>query len=442
MDKKKRRLIELGKNVLIVGLSCSAIYLAADIFLPDGLSSLWQKEDSTGTGIVEQQTSSAVVWPVRMAVSSWNGESVMRYGVQYDREGCEAQFEPVATLLQEALSSPGFARTAAEREWYMALSQTSSLYFDLLGEIPLSVLTGWLTGSDSSLVSTTVRRLVLAVEKDEVILYYRDEDSGVYYARQAELVTTEQLRAITETVMNNGAEFAFEVEAYSELAGDTMILPETPQPWVYSVTNPLAGEGKIEEVDPNSTLGKLLFALSFPDNSYIYPGSGTDQVIRSGNDTLRISSGGTVRYTSVEGEASRYLVPAQSDQPTQFEIAEACRRLAEEAVGSLSGAARLYLREMQKTSTGWQLDFGYCLDGAAVQVGTTGYAAHFQVEGDAITQFTLQLRCYADTGTRSAVLPERQAMAAMEALDAQGSELILAYRDMGGDTVSAGWVAD
>lgn len=439
MDKKKQRLVELGKDVLIVLLSCSAIYLAADLLLPGGLSSLWQEKERSGTGVVQQQENSVAAWPVRMAVSGWNGESVMRMGVQYDREGCDAQFEPVARLLREAMSDPGFARAVTQREWERVLSQTSSLYFDLLGEFPLPVLSGWLSGADNGLTGT-VRRLVLAAEGDVVNLYYRDETDGMYYASRADLVTAAQLRAVTDTVVDNGTAFAFELEEYSGLAGDTMLQDGPPQPRVYAAANPLAGEGQTEKVDRDSVLGGLLLALSFPDSSYIY--SGTDQVIRSGNDTLRISSDATVRYAAEEGEASRYQIPSKAAQPTLFEMAEACRQLAEGAAGSLSGDARLYLREMRQSENGWQIDFGYCLDGAAVQVGESGYAAHFQVEGGEITQFTLHLRSYTDTGTRSIVLPERQAMAAMEALEVQGGELMLVYRDTGGDTVSAGWVVD
>ncbi len=439
MDKKKQRLVELGKDALIVLLSCSAIYLGADILLPGGVGSLWQEKEHSQSGVVQQQGTAMAAWPVRMAVSSWNGESTVRMGVQYDRESCDAQFEPVASLLREAISDPGVARTVTRREWERALSRNSSLYFDLLGEIPFPVLSSWLTGSDCGLTGT-VRRLVLAAEGDVVTLYYRDEVSGSYFASRSALVTSEQIRAVTETALDNGVEFAFALDEYSDLAGDTMLQAETPRPKVYAAANPLAGEGQLEEITQDGVLGKMLMALSFPHSSYIY--SGTDQVIRSGSDTLRISSRGTVRYAAERGEASRYQIPSQGAQLTEFEMAEACRNLAEGAAGSLAGDARLYLREMSKNGEEWLIDFGYCLDGTAVQVGDSGYAARFKVEGREITQFILRLRTYTDTGARSFVLPERQAMAAMEALDAQGRELMLVYRDVGGDTVSAGWVAD
>ena len=200
-----------------------------------------------------------------------------------------------------------------------------------------------------------------------------------------------------------------------------MFLPETPSPRVYTAANPLAVDGQIQEYRSDGALGNLLRALSFPDNSYIYPG--TDQVIRSGTDTLRISQHGVVRYTAGE-EGSRYTIASRWIMPTQFEVAEACRNLAERAVGSQVGSARLYLKNMKQTSTGWELYFGYCLDGIKVQTSELGYAAYFLVERNEITQFAIQMRSYTDTDVRSIVLPERQAMAAMEVLEIQYDRLL------------------
>lgn len=438
MDKRTgRAAIELGKNVLILALACSAVYLAARTFWLGGFQ-VFQTEPGTGVSAAGEREQSSVVWPARMAVSRWNGESMVRYGVQYDSESCNQFFQPVASLLREALSSPGTAQAVTEQEWRRMLSGTTNLYFDLLGDVPLSVLGGWLSGTQAALEGT-VRRLALSTDGETVSLYYLEEETGTYYVRQADVVTVEQMQSVTEGVADNGAAFAFELEQYGGLDGNTMILPEPPQPKVYAASNPLEGVGQSSEISQESALGQLLSALSFPDNSYIY--SGTEQVIRSGNDTLRVSSAGVVRYAAAEGEQSRYPILSQGAQPTVFEMAEACRQLAENAVGAMAGAARLYLREIVQTQDGWQLDFNYSLDGAAVQVGETGCAARFQVAGDEITQFTLQLRSYTNTESRSIVLPELQAMAAMEALDQLGSELMLVYQDLRGDTVSAGWVA-
>ena len=221
---------------------------------------------------------------------------------------------------------------------------------------------------------------------------------------------------------------------------ETLLLPEPPRPRIYAASNPLSGEAQTEDIRADSVLGGLLTALSFPDSSYIY--SGTDQVIRSGNDTLRLSASGVVRYIVAEGETSRYLIPAQGETPTRLEIAETCRALAEKAVGGSAGEGRLFLQEMKREQGSWSVRFGYQLDGIEVQVGDQGCAAHFRVEGNEIAQFTLRLRTYTDTGTQGVVLPERQAVAAMQSMELRGQELLLLYPDLGGDTLSAVWVAD
>lgn len=437
MDKK-RKILEAAKSALIVVLVCNAISLSGRILFPEGLYSLIQQEKREEYGVVQQQERSVVAWPVRIVISSFREEEVRRYGVQYDRENCEREFEPIAGLLRESLSGAAALAEVDRNEWERALGMRSNIYFDLLGEVPLSVLTGWLAGSDSRL-SGSVRRLVLTAEEERVKLYYQNQENGRYYVCSSEVVQVEQLLNITDLILDNGVEFAFELDAYETLAGDTMLLPEAPSPRIYTAENPLKAEGQSQEYRSNGVLGQLLTALSFPDNSYIYPG--TDQVIRSGTDTLRISPQGVVRYAAGE-ENSRYPILSQWALPTQFEVAEACRSLAEGTLGSQAGAARLYLQTMKQTSTGWELYFGYCLDGARVQVGELGYAAFFQVERDEIIQFSMQMRRYTDTDSCSVILPERQAMAAMQALKAEQRELVLVYQDTGGDIVSAGWIAE
>ena len=98
---------------------------------------------------------------------------------------------------------------------------------------------------------------------------------------------------------------------------------------------------------------------------------------------------------------------------------------------------------MEETGEGgWQVEFGYRLNGIQVRLGEEGWAAQFLVEQGQITYFHLQFRSYTDTGNTSVVLPERQAAAAMEAMGHTGEELLLVYLDNGNDElVSASWAA-
>ena len=61
--------------------------------------------------------------------------------------------------------------------------------------------------------------------------------------------------------------------------------------------------------------------------------------------------------------------------------------------------------------------------------------------GGRVSSFTLCFRSYTDSGTTSVVLPQLQAMAAMEAKGHEGEELLLLYLDGKGQQVNASWAA-
>lgn len=73
-------------------------------------------------------------------------------------------------------------------EWRTALTSPPSLYFDLMEGVPLSVLTGWLTG-ESTGGEVFVRRLALAASRGQVFLYYQDEESGQFYAGPVDVIS-------------------------------------------------------------------------------------------------------------------------------------------------------------------------------------------------------------------------------------------------------------
>lgn len=100
----------------------------------------------------------------------------------------------------------------------------------------------------------------------------------------------------------------------------------------------------------------------------------------------------------------------------------------------------MYLSAVRETGDGFEIEFEYSLNGVPVRL-EQGCAARFVVSDGHVAQFTMCLRSYAASGTTSVVMPPKQALAAFSALDLDGKELLLAYNDGGGDTVSAGWVA-
>ena len=434
MNRKSKhaRLLELGKDVLIVLLACSAVWLTTRVQRTGSLGDLLADTPQEGQGQTQAPGQMEMVRPVRMAAVGRSGETTIRYGAQYDQQSTDALFQQVANLLVEALSDGGEMSPVSQWEWRTALTSPPSLYFDLMEGVPLSVLTGWLTG-ESTGGEVFVRRLALAASRGQVFLYYQDEESGQFYAGPVDVISVSRLESAVSGLSDNGACFAFEKEGYSLLSPYTLLMPGTPQPAVYQVYNPLSRE---------EGLNSLLEALDFPaSSSYTYQGTDGELVVRNGYDTLRVSAQGTVRYHTTEGEISRYPVASDTGGTGCYEAVEACRVLVSETLGTQCGAARLVLTHVERITGGWAVEFGYCLDGAAVQVYEEGCAARFLVQNGQIAEITLQARSYEETAESGLVLPRLQAMAAMEAAGLEGRELLLGYQDSGGGTVTAGWIA-
>ena len=301
------------------------------------------------------------------------------------------------------------------------------LYFDWQGEVPLEVLDGWLS-VENPMLTGSVRRMVLAAREGRVFLCYFDEMAGGYYACASDVVSASRLEEVVETLRDNGARFAFETEEYSGLEPCTLVLGEPLSPAVYASVDPLGG---------SQSLSGLQEALGFPESSASFSGAG-EQVIRSRNDTLRIGADGTVTYEPAAEGSDRYLLSGGG----VYEAVEGCRDLAQQAVDAVGGEERLFLMSARETGQGgWEIQFGYSLDGVQVRLGEDGWAARFTVEQGQITGFQLRMRCYTDTGTTTVVLPERQAMAAMEAKGHENEELLLVYLDTGAEMVTASWAA-
>ena len=429
MDKrgKRARAVELGKDVLIVLLLCSAVWLLAR-------SQLFHSNRTQDHQVSSIQTQSGTradtARPLRMTANLEGSADNIRYGVQYDAGAADALFGQVAGLLVEALSSAGEPERITRAQWEQAQLAAPGVSFDFQGKLPLSVLVGWLSGEEGRL-EAVVRRMTLTVWQGKVALCYRNEEDGLYYRCLSEVASESQLAEVLSALGDNGAAYAFESETYRLLDPDTLVSPEPGNPPVYTVSNPVSGGRQALE----GIMGDLGFAS---DVSSFYS-SGDEQVARSGNDDIRLSGRGIAKYRAGE-DSDRFRITALGETPTLFESVEACRQVASAALSARCGQARLYMISAQETGDGLEVRFGYCLNGSVVQL-ESGCAARFLVRNGRIDQFELCFRSYTDSGERSVVLPVRQAVAALEALELEGEELLLTYRDAGGDTVTAAWTA-
>lgn len=428
---KRRRVIETLKNLLIVALICSALWLVRESQM-FRVSGVLEPPRHSQEKDPQQNAPSGMLFPLHMAVISQGGCC----GVQYDSQELSTLFNRMAPVLNEALSGAGIPEPITREEWEALLISAPGVYFDFQGAIPLQVLSGWLSGQENPGLTARARHLLLAADdRGGVVLAYRDEDSGQYVACPAQLVSLNHLHSAVAQVPSNGAVFACQAADYAQLlAPYTIIAAQTPQPLEYTASNPLpAGE--------EQRLNELLEALSFPLGITTVYDTPEGRRARSGNDTLSISNDGLVTYYSTP-EEQRYPVTAAEGDSAVFAAVDSAARLVRGVLDLWRGEARVYLEQVEAQGQDrWRVEFRYALNDTPVQVGQRGYAATVLVEQGCVTQFELQLRTYAALEQTTLILPQKQAAAAMAQLGETGSQLQLRYQD-NGDLVKAGWVAN
>lgn len=427
---KRIRVLETLKTLTIVALTCSALWLIGESQMVQVAGVLGSDRHSSGTtGMQSVQTQS--VLPVHMAVMSQGGCC----GIQYGNENLSSVFDRMAPLLNEALSSAEEPREITQADWLQALTSAPGVYFDFQGSIPLSVLAGWLSGQENPDLTAYARHLLLSADGEGgVMLSYRDEETGKYFASRVRLVNLGHLQSAVAQTTPNGAVFAGQAVNYDVLAPWTIISAQTPQLREYVVSNPLP-------VGEEDRMNDLLNALSFPLGITTIYETPEGRRVRSGNDTLSISNDGLVTYHSTREEERYPVVPGEGESEL-FAAVDGAARLVRGVLDLWRGESRICLEQVEDRGNGtvW-LAFRYVLDDTPVQTGQRGYAATVLVDRGYITEFEIQLRTYAPLEQTTLVLPQAQAAAVLVDLGRTGSRLELRYQD-NGDVARAGWIAN
>ena len=420
----KRRIIEWGKDALIVLLTLSALFLltmtplAQDSVLPALL------RPGPAGGAPSGGAQPGLVLPARLAVYR-DGE---RCGLQYDDEQMEDLFAAFGPLLGEALSGAGEPAQLTERAWRDCLCRPGA-YFDFSGAVPLSALARWLGGEACPLEGSARRVALSAGVNDQVTLCWQDARNGGFYSCSTTLSRALHLDSALEAVSANGAYFAFEDAGLAKLLDPFTLITEGEGTGAqYTVTTPLAATAGMEA---------LLDALSFNSQNHA-PGS-SGEVYLDGADRLVVQDGSTVTYRAAHGE--KYPVENRNGVMTADQAADGARALAERALGPQCGDARLYLLSVEEYGEGWRVRFGYRLGGSAVYLDDEGWAAEFIVQGGYITDFVLRVHSYAADGSSVLLLPIDKAAILLPDLTQEKLELVIRYRDRGGQTVSPHWEA-
>ncbi len=408
MRGKRRRLWEGAKSLLILLLTCSAVYLASRVLFPRQTQALFSSSELGNAATPSTTFSAQTIRPAAFAVTWDEG----RYGVLYHQEDQES-YTQVSALLAEALSAAESPVRSSRSGWLKALSGPG-VFCEYLGPMPLDALARWLSGQARSALSGFQARQICVTAGT---LYFRDQQ-GELWSCPLSTDLTAPLTGLFDLCSPNGARFAVEDTDYRQLRADSLILPDVPSLPQLTAQDPVTpganGQG-------GETLRQLLQTLSFhPQTNPLYDITGGWAITDSG-ETLRIGIAGQITYRRSD------------DSQVRFEAAEAVdatRALAEKTVGALGGSARLVLRQVRAEGNATVVRYGYAYRGAAILVHGEDWCAQFTVENGAVTAFTLKPRRY--TALEDApvlLLPQEQAAAALPGAGEQSLELF--YDDIG-----------
>lgn len=432
--KKQKHLIEGGKTLLILLLALTALFLVRESTLFDGFGIFPNSKKAEITvvepGLVEGTKIS--VQPARLAVQNTQG----RFGVQYNQQTTDHLFQTkLGILLREALNTARESRPATKAQWQSVIrGKHAWIYYDFLNNLPLEGLPLWLgSEGENPVLFGSARSFLLAVEGEGFGLYYYDEAAENYYCCNLTEGSGERFRTAINDFVPNGAVFAFEnPEAYGKLDDNVMILPTVPRMTVYEVSNPLAQMDTLE-------LDEILRALAFNPSAVSSYETAAGTAITEGMDTLRILKDGTVVFHSQGSDQARY--PVSQDDPVA--LVENLQERFVKLMGDRCGEATPYLLDVTTEEEGSTLvSFGYRLNGAPVKIFGEGYAAQVSIQNGAVQDFSVHLRQYRRTEEEALILPEKQAAAAVKAMEGDRPELLLAYIDSGEEThITVKWIS-
>lgn len=424
----KKRLVEWGKNLLLILLVCSTVYLTyranvfSEILTYEPVARIIQPiagwfgvtipESTYAPGTVVPV---AACRPVRMAVRNQGG----LYGVQYDDGAADELYEKLGRFLGQALGSVKDPEEVSLEQWLVAL-ESEGAYFEFPGEVPLEALALWLGALSGGDFGFADRFFLSAGESS---LYYCQED---HYYRADTAHSTSQFAAELEQYRPNSVAFAFELAqeqpAYANVAAHSMIsLSESYTPPEVISEYPLSDK---------TVRDALITSMGFnPYSESGYTDSDGNLVFVENTSVLRVGGGSVVFRSTTSDAASAKFTVSSSDRAGLIESARAL--IADFAH---TGDARLYFAELSSQGGNDVILFDYYISGTKIKQAS-GYGARVVISNGIVMEISLNMRAYTLSETAQNVMPALQAAAAMTGK----GPLVLEYVDNGGDSVTVGW---
>ncbi|MDR1589293.1 MAG: hypothetical protein LBS51_03785 [Oscillospiraceae bacterium] len=426
------RATEAVKSAVIVLLAVSALALGSyvEIFGDAGESvpffsvfSGLLRSGLTDDGAGETVSETAVVGerPMCIVITNAYGE---RYGVKYDTAQLELLYGRTSSVLGEAFGSASDFAETDETEWRDALGQPC-IYYTYPAPVGVELLGGWFGAAVSAGGSTdglNTRRLCVVFGGERVRLLFQESGTGAFYGADTDSLGEES--QMVGLYGGNGVRFAFETDG--EYAGDpyAVLMPDTAHP-VVEISNPTTDGEKLGEVLSGLGVGnQLKSSYTEPDGTMVFVTNTFKLSIDTGGDAIYRRTAAIVRADDASAPALTSVNAAVS----------AARAAAVNTVGKICGDAGIVLTGVSQAEPGvYTASFEYGVAGGEVHLSGGRSAARVTVSGGEITSMLLTFRRFTVTDETSALLPERQALAAA------GQEITLGYSDTGGSEMVPEW---
>lgn len=420
----RRRLIELGKDIVIALLTLAILvllllampaktltntpWLAAAVKPFAGLFGINEAELTYVEAAVPAPSAAK---PLAISVQNVTG----RCSAVYDEAALESMYEPLGALLAQALDSAGEFQQAASEQVYDALRAPSAA-FAYSSALRADVLAAWLNASCGE--SEPARWFILSLDGDTVRLYLVGDTAQVCGTTLSAQAFTSALEGYTP----DGSRFAFEAaDGFARV--DALSLLPSALPTVYAA----AAENPCDARFTTNLAAELGFN---PYGDTSYTDARGDTTWSETDCTLCVAATGEVTIKAAADAPARFAAEAD----TALSQIEAARALLARITQDVTGAARLYLSGYEETAGGAVCSFDYILGGIVVRQ-PAGSAATVRFTGSDITELRVQLRSYTAGTDRLSLLPAAQAAAIVPA----GTVLAVSYADTMAQTLMAGW---
>ncbi len=423
----KRRLIELGKDLIIAALTCSALLLAWQTPLVTHLRG-WVAPPPQVTPAAVQESGEAVT-PYAMAVRTSRG----LYGIGYDAAAVSRAFEQFSPYLEQALSTAGEAVSLTQTQW-QAMVEAPGVCFLFQGTPSLTALSAFLGGEAA--LQGSCRTAVLCRIAGQIWLGWQDGEG--FFGTVVTLEDGESWDAALEDYGPNGAAYAYDLaredDAYDALDGWTLVTLAPSQPTVYATAT-------ADFITDAAALGDLLTALGFLSGAdAAYETAGGLAVTENG-DRLQVSRGGEIIFRA--GDEARYPIGGQARAlPGEREAVLCAWEVLDRCAKAWKEEGDFVLTGVNAVDGGWEVLFQTRLDGVPVVTGENGWCARFLAARGKVTEFMIYPRVYTDSGETGLVATPRLAAAALRSLPESSGKLLLRYTDNYSATLAAGWVSE